>query len=199
MLPQTLHNNRQIEKLGNGLIFLCNNLEKASKTHLLKLVYIIEEISIKKFGIPFFNLDFYLWHLGPVNQDLYVQLSESTTILEPYITTEPSADGKSVIVKAKREFSDAEFSDNEIALLESIIDRFKHCTAKELINHTHKKDSLWYNTAVKNGLWEVLESGQKTTTEIQLDLSELIRDNPNKLNFYNSHKEFLKQSKALKS
>ena len=58
MAKQDIYTKNQIDKLGNTLIYLCGKLERASKTHLLKLVFIIEEISIKKFGIPFFDLRF---------------------------------------------------------------------------------------------------------------------------------------------
>ena len=198
MLEQDLYTNNQLEKLGNSLIFLCDNLEKATKTHLLKLVFIIEELSVKELGIPFFDLRFDLWKLGPVSKDLYVELSEELNLLSPYIVTELTKDG-TTIIRSKKSFSDDEFSDNEMKLLESIVERFKYCTANELVNFTHKKDSPWYNTALKNGVLELLESGKMNTTEIPIDLSELLADNADKLMFYQSHKEFLKQSKTLKS
>ncbi len=198
MISQDLYTSNQIAKLGNSLIYLCNNLERATKTHLLKLVFIIEELSIKELGIPFFDLRFDLWKLGPVSKDLYVELSDELNLLSPYIITERGSDGNS-IVKPKKPFSDDEFSDNEIVLLEKIVERFKYCTAKELVNFTHKKDSPWYNTALKNGVLELLESGKKNTTDIPIDLSQLLVEDVNKLMFYQSHIEFLKQSKALKS
>jgi uncharacterized phage-associated protein len=197
MPTQNIYTQNQIEKLGNAIIYLCNNLEKATKTHILKLIYIIEEISIRELGIPFFDLDFYVWQLGPVNQDLFVELTENPILLNQYISTE--TDGKTIMVKPKKDFSDDEFSDTEILLLQEILDRFKYCTAKELVFHTHKKDSPWYNAALKNGVLDALENSQLTTTSHQIDLSEIIKNNPQKLNFYNSHKEFIQQSKSLKS
>lgn len=197
MAKQEIYTKNQLDKLGNTLIYLCENLERASKTHLLKLVFIIEEISILKFGIPFFDLRFDLWKLGPVSKDLYVELSDELNLLKPYIVKEIK-EGVT-LVYPKKKFSDDEFSDNEMKLLNEIVDRFKHCTAGELINFTHKKNTPWYNTALKNGVLDLLESGKMTTTDIEINLAELIEDDPDKLLLYNSHKEFLIQSKSLKA
>ena len=169
---EVLYTQNQLDKLGNTLIFLCKNLEKATKTHLLKLVFIIEEISIMKFGVPFFDLRFDVWKLGPVSKDLFVELTDELNLLEPYISKIVN-DG-ATIISPKKGFSDDEFSDNEMNLLNEIVDRFKYCTAKELINFTHKKNSLWYNAALRNGVLELLEAGKMTTTNIEINMAELV-------------------------
>jgi uncharacterized phage-associated protein len=183
----------QIDKLGNTLIFLCEKMQSVSKTHLLKLVFIIEEISVKKYGIPFFDLRFDVWKLGPVSKDLFVELSGEPNLLAGYITK----DEKNYIIP-KKKFSDDEFTDNELKLLDQIADRFLYCTANELINYTHKQQSPWYKTALKNGVLELLESGKMTTTDIEIKLDEIIEDDADKLALYKSHKNFLLQSKSLK-
>jgi len=192
-----IYTKNQIEKLGNTLIFLAERLEKPSKTHLLKLVFIIEEISIKKFGIPFFNLRFDVWKLGPVSKDLYVELTGELNLLEPYISREDG--NNSTIVHPKKEFSDDEFNDNELRLLEEITERFKYCTANELINFTHKRDTPWYNTAQRHGVLEALEAGKINVTDIEINLAEVIAEDKIKTALYNGHKDFLAQSSSLKS
>jgi uncharacterized phage-associated protein len=198
-----IYTRNQIDKLGNALIFLCQKLqavgEPVSKTHLLKLIFIVEEIAIKKFGIPFFDLRFDVWKLGPVSKDLFVELSGDggTDLLSSYITKE-IVNG-SVFIKAKKDFSDDEFNDKEIELLNEISHRFLYCTAKELINFTHRKDSIWYKTALKHGVLDLLESGQMTTTDIEIPLEEIIQDEKEKLALYKNHKEFMKFSRSLKS
>jgi uncharacterized phage-associated protein len=197
VIKPEVYTKNQIEKLGNTLIFLAERLEKPSKTHLLKLIFIIEEISIKKFGIPFFNLRFDVWKLGPVSKDLYVELTGELNLLEPYIIREDG--NNSTLVRSKKDFSDDEFNDNELHLLSEITERFKYCTANELINFTHKKDTPWYNTALKHGVLEVLESGKLNVTNIEINLAEVIAEDEIKTALYNSHKDFLAQSSSLKS
>ena len=186
----------QLDKLGNTLIFLCERVKPASKTHLIKLVFIIEEISIKRYGIPFFDLRFDLWRLGPVSKDLFVELSDEPNLLASYIAKENVSDNS--IVVPKKEFNDDEFSDLDIELLNEVSDRFKYCTATELINFTHRKNTPWYNTAVKFGMLDILESGKKNTTDIEIDMSEIIEGEEHKLSLYKEHKEFLSISKSLK-
>lgn len=187
----------QLDKLGNALIFICQNLESASKTHLLKLIFIIEEISIKKFGIPFFDLKFEVWKLGPVSPELYVELTDEPNLLADYIQKDNARDNVRFI--PKKDFSDDEFNDDEIKLLNQIVERFKYCTTKELINFTHRKDTPWYNTALKNGVLDQLENNEINTTDIEINLAELIENKKDKLNLYNHHKKFLQFSKDLKS
>jgi uncharacterized phage-associated protein len=196
-----LYTKNQINKLGNALIFLCQKLSphtQVSKTHLLKLIFIIEEISIKKFGVPFFDLSYNVWKLGPVSRDLYWELTEEPSLLSEFIAKVSVGDGRFVI-SPKHEFSDDEFSDNEMELLEQVADRFKFCTANDLINFTHRKNTPWYNTAQRHGLVDALETGQINTTDIEIDLSEIIQEEEEKLALYKSHKEFLSQSKSLKN
>lgn len=187
------YSKNQIDKLGNALIFFCERVKPTSKTHLLKLVFIIEEISIKKYGVPFFDLRFDLWKLGPVSKDLFVELSDEPNLLADYIAKENS------IIVAKRKFNDDEFSDLEINLLNEVSERFKYCTAGELINFTHRKDTPWYNTAIKHGMLEILEKGKKNTTDIEIDMSQIIENDEQKLSFYKEHKDFLSFSNSLKS
>ncbi|MBP6431602.1 MAG: DUF4065 domain-containing protein, partial [Ferruginibacter sp.] len=63
-----MHNSfttQQLNKLGNTLIYLANNVGELNKTKILKLLYLIEEKAIKKFGYPFFGFNFQLWKFGP--------------------------------------------------------------------------------------------------------------------------------------
>lgn len=203
MILGDVYTKNKIDKLGNAIVFLCNKMpEPLTKTHILKLIFIIEEISVKKFGMPFFDLNFYVWQLGPVAKDVYIDLSPNdsdyneSSLLGDYIAKEIK-DNK-VYINPINNFCDDEFSDLELELLENVVDRFMYCTSTELVNFTHRKDSPWYNTALKNGVLDLLESKQMKTTEIKIDLSETIQDDELKLSLYHSHKEFLNQSRILK-
>src|SRR6186713_3342353 len=178
-----IYTRNQIDKLGNALIYLCKKMqavgEPVSKTHLLKLVFIIEEIAVKKYGIPFFDLRFDVWKLGPVSKDLFVELSEEPDLLASYISRQIV--NNNVYIQAKKDFSDDEFNDKELELMEDISNRFLYCTAKELINFTHRSDSIWYKTALKNGVLDLLENGQMKTTDIEIQLHEVIEGEEDKL------------------
>lgn len=200
MLKSDVYKSSQTEKLGNALIYLCQKKIEAKepvyKTYLLKLIFIIDEISVRKYGFPVFDLRYDVWKLGPVSSDLYFGLNDNSSFLSKYI----EIDKGNATVKPVKTFSDDEFNDLELQLMEEVADRFLYCTSSELVNHTHKKNSPWYNTAVKHGILDALENGEiPATTDIEIDLRECIQDDQRKLSMYNSHKDFIAQIKNLKS
>jgi len=196
MYFNSIYTKDQIDKLGNAIIFLCEHIRPLSKTKLLKLIYLIEESSVKRYGAPFFNLRFDVWKLGPVSRDLYAEITSEPFLLDLYIDRE-FKEGN-IFVIAKKKFSDDEFSDLEIGLLEQIATSFKRYTADQLIDLTHRKHSPWYTTAQKNGLLEAFENGLASTSDVQIDLSIMLEDDNAKLAIYNGHKEFLEHSRRLK-
>jgi uncharacterized phage-associated protein len=176
MQQQLTH--QQVQKLGNSLIYLANNVGELSKTKILKLLFLLEESSVKRFGYPFFGLSFQIWKLGPVLKEVYIDLSEdSPNLLRDFIERAPY-DNKIYI--AKGAFNDDHFSDNDIYLLEKIKDFARHKTAKDLISHTHEDNSLWRKSAIKNGTPQQLESADVNSTEFEIDFS-LLFDNDEEL------------------
>jgi len=186
----------QIDKLGNALVYLIDQMGSLPKTSLLKLVYIIEEKSIKKRSMPFFNLDFEVWKFGPVCQNLYVEFTEEPTILKDYIKKRNTRNG--FVFDKVNQFNDDEFSDSDIALMDEIINEFSGANCNDLVEYTHRENSLWYNAAKENGVLELLLSEELPTTNIKIDFTELIKNEPSKLDFYNEHKEFLSFVTSLK-
>jgi uncharacterized phage-associated protein len=196
MYFNSIYTKDQINKIGNAIIFLCEHIRPLSKTKLLKLIYLIEESSVKKYGAPFFNIRFDVWKLGPVSRDLFAEITSEPFLLNDYI--DRKFEKGNIFVVAKKKFSDDEFNDLEIDLLQQITDSFKRFTADQLIELTHRKHSPWYATAFKNGLLEPFEKGLASTSDVQIDLSMILEGDDAKLAIYNGHKEFLEHSRRLK-
>ena len=112
--------NSEIDKLCNAVVYLAERIKRLSKTKLLKLIYIIEEYAVRTYGLSFFNLDFSAWKLGPVSRDLFVDLSSDEPVLLANYINRTIADS-SVFITPKKAFSDDEFSDNEMDLLETSV------------------------------------------------------------------------------
>jgi uncharacterized phage-associated protein len=188
----------EIDKLGNAVVFLTEKINPLSKTKLLKLIYLIEEYSVRTYGLPFFNLDFTVWKLGPVSRDIFVDLSSDEPILlSDYIKKSAATDGN-VYITGKVKFSDDEFSDNEMDLIEHVVDTFKDYTAADLVELTHRKHSLWYLTASENGVLEYLEAGTLNSTEIEIDFSRLLDEMPLKKAIYEDQQTYLQNNQSLK-
>ena len=75
----------QLSKIGNCIIYFSQKITKLSKTKLLKLLYILDELAIKKSGIPVLDLKFKTWKFGPVAEDIFIELSSEATLLKKYI------------------------------------------------------------------------------------------------------------------
>ncbi|WP_254412827.1 type II toxin-antitoxin system antitoxin SocA domain-containing protein [Dyadobacter diqingensis] len=101
-------------------------------------------------------------------------------------------------IKPKVKFSDGEFSDNEIRLLEDVTRTFKDYSASELVQLTHRKHSLWYLTALEHGVLEYLEQGTMNSSEIPIDFARLLEDVPAKKAIYKDQREYLLKNQALK-
>ena len=186
----------QIDKLGNALIYLIEKMGSLPKTRLLKLVYIIEEKSIEKRSMPFFNLDFEVWKFGPVCQNLYVEFTEEPTILKNYIKKRNTRNG--FVFDKNSSFNDDEFSDSDISLMDEIINEFSGSNCNDLVEYTHRENSLWYNTAKANGVLELLLNEEIPTTNLKINFEELFKNEPSKLEFYHEHLEFLNFVSSLK-
>lgn len=177
----------EIEKIGNTLIYFQEKIgEEISKTKAIKLLYFLEEISIKKYGRPFLNLEWEVWHLGPVSEDIYAEIND------PYMLTEhiEHAHVKGIdgcFIKAKHSFNDDEFSSADISLMDLLIENLGHLNANELIDLSHKEHTLWYKIAKEKNLLETFEKKQKKTTDYKIDLSKLLT--PEKSKIYNSYIE----------
>jgi len=175
-------NQNQLKKIGNTVVYLSQNIPHLSKTKLLKLLYILDEISIKKSGLPFLNLKYKVWKFGPVSEELFIDLSSETKLLEDYIEKN-NEDGVNYI-RPIVDFNDDEFSDNDIDLMDSIIEKFGNQSANELIAYTHRVNSPWYNTAKENDVLELLESETINNTEYLIDMSQLIAHDDRKKGIY---------------
>ncbi|WP_353096647.1 Panacea domain-containing protein [Empedobacter brevis] len=180
-------NQNQLEKIGNTIVYLSQNIPHLSKTKLLKLLYILDEISIKKSGLPFLNLKYKVWKFGPVSEELFIDLSSETKLLEDYI--EKNSDDGVNYIRPVVDFNDDEFSDNDIDLMDSIIEKFGNKSAKELIAYTHRVNSPWYNTAKENDVLELLESETINNTEYLIDMSQLIAHDDRKRGIYSDYIE----------
>ena len=88
------------EKLGNVVVYIANHVPDLSKTKLLKLLYCMEEYSVKRFHTPFLGLPFEVWQAGPVVKDVFIDLSETPVLLDGFVKKEVK-DGNTYISAIK--------------------------------------------------------------------------------------------------
>lgn len=166
----------EIEKIGNTLIYLQEKIgNKISKTKAIKLLYFLEEYSMKKYGRPFLGLEWEAWHLGPVSEDIYSEINEPFMLFEHI--QHSHVDGlNGCFIEAKHPFVDDEFSDSDIQLMDVLIQNIGHLNANQLIEKTHLPHTLWYKISKENDLLESFNNKSKPTSDFKIDLSELLSD-----------------------
>ena len=179
--PYIVFSGSQLDKIGNTMVYLSEKISNLSKTKLLKLLYILDETSIRNGGIPFINLTYKVWKFGPVSEDIYIDLSSENEMGRLSGFIKKTSQG---YIIPNKPFSDDEFSDNDIRLLDEIIENYRHVTAKDLISYTHRKDGLWYKTAQENNVLDLLETQKINNTEIIIDMGRLVADNTKKSEIY---------------
>jgi len=177
----------QMDKIGNSMIFLSKEIPNISKTKMLKLLYLLDELSIKNSGIPFFNLQYKAWKLGPVSEEIFIELSDKPLRLGKYIDIQNAENG--TVIFPKSDFCDDEFSDNDIELLKYVAQKFNAVTARELIEYTHRPNSPWRNITEENNVYDLLESGSIKSTDIIIDMSCLVKHDERKKSIFEQYIE----------
>ncbi len=186
----------QIEKIGQSIVYLSNKVSELTKTKLLKLLFLLEEKSIKDYGIPFFGLDFKIWQFGPVSRPLFDALTNvKSGFLSEYIQK-----NKFDEYESKREFNDDEFSDNDMAILNWAVNFARHKVAEDLVLYTHSGTSLWRRGAISHDVYDKFINKELTHTDHSIDFTLLFENDKEGylLEKYNSALENLEFSKKYK-
>lgn len=180
-----------INKLGNAIVYIAEHVPSLSKTKLLKLLYLMEEYSVRRFHTPFLGVPYEVWQAGPVIKDVFIDLSENPVLLDGFINRTVK-DGKTFI-EAATQFNDDEFSDNDMLVMDDILRKHGQKTAKELVRLTHKKDSLWHKTADRHNLLAAFSEKRMNNSDCEIDFSEELTGCAKE--FYTEQMEFLNLSR----
>lgn len=159
-------------KIGNTIIYIANHTGKLSKTKLLKLLYIMESTMVRKYHVPFLAIPYEVWKWGPVQKDLFADLSDNLFLMKDYISAYFSEDRK--YFRAKAEFNDDEFSQLEIGVMDEVLEEYGKKTVQQLESILHQPSSLWYRAAEKNNVLSAFSDGTCNNTDIKIDFSDLL-------------------------
>lgn len=178
----------QNNKIGNLLIYLASNIKDLGITKSLKLLYLIDETSVREIGTPVTWLEYKVWEMGPVAVDIYNEIQHlETSTLSAYVRTEKrqTFDYETTVIKPIKEFNDSEFNDYEIELFDRIIAKYAHLSAKSVIDLLHQEGSLWHQNVLKNEL-QFAFSVYNKRSNVVIELADLVSDDELKLTAYKS-------------
>lgn len=187
-----------LDKIGNLIVYIVDGIREKYRqntylTKLLKLLYIIDETSVKETGAPVTGLDYRVWKMGPVAYEVYKDFvfdesNQFATFAEGKKSISKITNNDNVKIETVNRFNDDEFSDYEIDLIDRVIDQFGHYDGEALINLLHEKGSLWDKIVEANQLMPLFE--KQNTTDFRIDLSEVLND-PHKKELFKNAKDSL--------
>jgi uncharacterized phage-associated protein len=177
------------DKIGNVLNYFASQIEYLSMTKTLKLLYILDETSIKETGTPVTWLDYKVWEKGPVAIDVYNEITKQETFnyqgkelsllqaieLEKKFNAERNSD--EIYLKPKGNFDNSIFNRYELELLELIVFKYGNWNASELIEFLHEEGSLWHKMVSKHDLKNHFKKISKITNH-SIEFNDLLKDNP---------------------
>jgi uncharacterized phage-associated protein len=184
-------------KIGNLINLLATRIQRLSMTKALKLLYMIDELSVVRYGVPITWLKYQVWKKGPVAKDIWLEIKEkpSAGFLKNYIeikrepnTFNPAIDENTFLLPLGQ-YNIDEFSDNEIEIIEEIIEKYGKNTADQLVSILHKEGTLWSNLVLLHDLTVCFET--RSASDIQIDFTQLNEENFLKQMAYESAKESL--------
>ena len=164
------YSEENISRIGNAAVYIAKHTRNLSKTKLLKLLYLMEERSALRYHQPFLCIPYEVWQAGPVAKDVYIDISDGAVLLSRFVKVLNDRDAQYVIPVS--DFCDDFFSANEIRLMDEVLAEYGDKTAKELVDITHKKGSLWYKTAERHGLLEPFRRHECNNSDYVIDFTE---------------------------
>lgn len=176
-------------KIGNVLNYFASQIDYLSMTKTLKLLYILDETSIKETGTPVTWLDYKVWENGPVAIDVYNEIKHKEVFcyqgkelsLLQSIQLEkkfnPDRNSEEVFLKPNGNFDETIFNRYELKLLETIVFKYGNWNAAELINFLHEEGSLWHKMVSEHNLINHFEQIGKRTNH-SIEFNDLLEDNP---------------------
>lgn len=182
--------------IGNLIIYIADYCKKYSTplyhTKLLKLLYFVDEESVRQTGTPITWLDYEVWQKGPVSSEVYFSKLSGTNMFDKYVDFVERS--KKYLVVKKRSFDDNNFSEMDLDIINKVLDEYGNKNSEELINISHKEGSLWSKKVAENN---IRFSSNNHTSNVTIDFGQLISGDKFKQFNYWASRECLETNLVL--
>lgn len=194
------------EKIGQILNYFASNIDHLSMTKSLKLLYILDETSVKETGTLLTWLDYKVWEMGPVAIDIYNEIKRDEIICfkgkelksTEYVNIEyiQRPEKEEIYLTSKSEFDTSIFNQYELDLLHMTVFKFGNWNATELINYLHEEGSLWHQMVKNHNLEDHFKTYSKITN-YSIEFTELIEDDQLLMMAYQSALDYFQFKDSL--
>lgn len=164
----------QLARIGNIFKLILEYIPNASRDNLLAILFLIQEYKIKQEFQPVVSIDFEVWEQGPVQKDLFADLSGNMWLTNRYLERFHTPQGDRF--KAREPFDETPFRYGDVEDMRLILQRIRWYSDTDFENALKGEKSLWYRTVLKHDLFNPMLGRFTITTNVPVDFS-LLFDN----------------------
>jgi uncharacterized phage-associated protein len=194
------------EKAFNVLVYFAERIKPLYFTKAIKLLYLADEMAVRQTGVPITWLNYKVWKLGPVPEDIYHQVkfaqhqhqkglgSDAIKYLEISEPIEPLRDG--ILLKPALAFNDDQFSDYDVEILDAVIGAYGKLNSDQIIDLLHAKGTLWHKLVEANHLDQQFEL-KSNRSDFIIELTDLLDTEYKRSAFEVAYQSYLMQNELL--
>ena len=181
--PVSFQNDEVFQKVGNSIAFLAARIPDLFLLKLSKLLYILDEQSIKEIGMPVTGLEYKVAKMGPLATDVWSSLRYQGGHFNGFIQINNGSNRNWVKISPHPtyRFNENLFTEFELELLEKIVQEYGSKQPQELVDHTHSANSPWLYTKEKHNI--NFADDEPNVTDFLVDFSTLLNTAEKKKNF----------------
>lgn len=194
------------DKAFNALVYFAERIKPLYLTKAIKLLYIADEMAIKQSGVPVTWLNYKVWKLGPVAEDIYQKVKSahlgyqkgdgSHSINHLAVSSRSGALGDGILLEPAKAFDDSQFSDYDIEILDAVVNAYGKLNSDQLIDILHAEGTLWHKKVVANNLDEQFAL-KNNRSDFIIELTELLDTDFKKSAFEVAYQSYLMQNELL--
>ena len=191
------------DKAFNALVYFAERIKPLYLTKAIKLLYLADEMAMKQTGVPITWLNYKVWKLGPVPEDIYQQVKFARHQLQKgeggntisYLTVSTPKDLQRdwILLEPAKAFDDSQFSDYDIEILDAIISTYGKLNSDQIIELLHAEGTLWHQLVEANDLKDQFEL-KNNRSDFVIPLTNLLDSDYKRSAFEVAYQSYLMQN-----
>jgi hypothetical protein len=179
--------NKSFNKLVNIIAYIIKlEQKKLYLTRLLKILYVIDENSVKKIGSPVTNLTYKVAEKGPLADHLWYCIQNNPELFGEYFDVKFNDSTASYSLTSKNAPDLDVLSDYEDNLIKETVKKYKGKDTEDIIEELHAEGTLWAKIKKKHNLnFDNPESS--SISKYKIDFHELIKNDDFRMDAYQNY------------
>lgn len=157
------------ERIGILLSYIGKQIPNLTLRKLIKLIFLIDECSVKEKGYPLTWLNYYAWEKGPVAREIY-DVKNNGGLFSEFINVKKNEENGKYMISTNTSFDletgMTKFSQNQIDMIDSIIEKNRTADEEKLTEITHEEKGAWNDTVKRNNI--SFKDNSKTNIKVDL-------------------------------